>query len=50
MRFEAHSLTATRFVSHETRSHETQTSLWCVNEPQGAGSAAASQSMVTPNE
>jgi hypothetical protein len=55
MRFEAHSLTATRFVSHETLGNETQTGLWRVYEPQTAGVAlaggpAASKSMVTPHE
>ncbi len=55
MRFEAHSLTATRFVSHELPNHETQTGLPCVGERQRAGVAlagggSAAQSMVTPHE
>jgi len=41
MRFEIHLLTAKRFVSRETRIHETQTGLPCIGEPQRAGAASA---------
>ena len=55
MPFEAHSLTAMRFVSHETPDHEIQNGLPCVDEPQGAGVAlaggtSAAQSTVPPHE
>jgi hypothetical protein len=55
MRFEAHSLAATLFVSHETLGHETQTGLPCVGERQRAGvalagGASAAQSSVPPHE
>ena len=39
MRFEAHSLRATRLVSHETPNGETQTGLSCMGEPQRVGVA-----------
>ncbi len=43
MRFEAHPLRTTRFVSHETRNGETQTGLSCMGEPQKVSVALTSR-------